>query len=168
MSAPSNTSRSAIAFSPVLGCAQRAELTTQARLVITTRHYDSLLRFQNEAPKTSRLSHRGPCQGQLFSGDAPHDLGLPDWDSTKTLHPRRRTCKEWFQSANFLRRTYRREWPTHACESKLYACRRRLSGVQAKLLLVIKHCSVSWFCARCSTDMPTTARASREALLKEH
>ena len=55
----------------------------------------------------SRLSSREPCPGHLFSANAAHDLGSPNWDSSTVLLPRRQTCKEWLQSANFQRPTYR-------------------------------------------------------------
>lgn len=57
--------------------------------------------------------------------------------------PRRRTSKEWFQSANFQRPTYRKDCPTNPCESEVCAFRRRLGGVQTKLQLVTKSCGAS-------------------------
>ena len=39
------------------------------------------------------------------SGDAAHDLGIPNRGSTSSLLARRRTCKEWFPNPNFQRPT---------------------------------------------------------------
>ena len=90
----------------------------------------------------SRLCTCGPCQCHLFSANAAHDLCLPDRDSSTALLPRRQTCKEWFQNANFQRPTYRVDWPVGDCESESSAHWRRLSGVQAKLFLVTNPCGV--------------------------
>lgn len=100
---------------------------------ITMRHGGYPGRVTSSLARVS-ASTCGPCQGHLLSGDAAHDLCLPDWDSRRML---RETCKEWFQCANFQQRASRVDYPMSACESGACASCCRLSGVQAKLTLVI-------------------------------
>jgi hypothetical protein len=75
------------------------------------------------------------------SGDAAHDLGIPNRDSTSSLLARRQTCKEWFPIRIFSGRPADMSvhaLPVLANHTFAQVCAVCFSGVQTGALLTTK------------------------------